>query len=54
MKKYIEIWNEAYNEYAENGIEGLKEYMQGVVDSGNLSDGDANTMMADIVETYNL
>lgn len=50
MKEFTTIWNEAYEAYAEQGIDGLNIYLENC----GLSKGDAETLKDDILATYNL
>jgi len=50
MKDFKEIWNGAYDAFAEQGIDGLNIYLQNC----GLSESDAEVIKDDVIETYNL
>jgi hypothetical protein len=50
MKNFTTIWNEAYEAYDEQGIDGLNIYLENC----GLPEADAETLKDDIIETYNL
>ena len=50
-----EIWNEAYNLFAETqNREAVRDYLKCHVAEGNILQGDAKQILADVVETYYL
>jgi len=51
---FKEIWNNAYNIYADYDYGLMWDYLREQVNNGNISYADAETMAEDIVETYNL
>ena len=52
--KFVEIWNEAYNLYCEDGEEQMWAFLREKVAENLLTEGDAQTMAEDIIETYKL
>ena len=51
---FTEIWNNAYNIFAETDDCQMWDYLREQIAMGNISQADAETMAEDIIETYNL
>ena len=49
-----EIWDNAYNTYAEGDYCLMWDYLREQVKNGNLTQDDAEEIAEDIVETYDL
>ena len=49
-KNFVDIWNEAYNIYIEQGKNEMQKYLE----KENISKGDALVMIEDIIQTANL
>lgn len=54
MKDMMTIWNNAYDEYVDNGHYSMWEYLKEEIQNGNLTKGDARCMAEDVVETAEL
>lgn len=51
---FIEIWNNAYNTYAETDECLMWDYLRAQIKVGNISKDDAETLAEDVIETYKL
>lgn len=49
-KNFVDIWNESYNIYIEQGKNEMQKYLE----KENISKGDALVMIEDIIQTANL
>ena len=54
MENFTEIYNNAYNTFAENDDCMMWDYLREQIKNGNISQADAEDMADDIIETYNL
>ena len=51
---FLEIWHEAYDLYCTHGKLAMHSYLRSLIRDGTLTQGDAETLAANIIETYNL
>ena len=51
---FVEIWNNAYNVYADGDYDLMWDYLREQINNGNISYDDAETIAESIVDTYNL
>ena len=54
MDHFTEIYNNAYDTYAEADDCVMWDYLREQVRLGNISQDDAEEMAEDVIETYNL
>ena len=54
MEQFTEIYNTAYNILVDSDTSMMWDYLFAEVKKGNISQGDAETMGEDIIDTYNL
>jgi len=54
MDNFTEIYNNAYNIFAETDDCMMWDYLREQINLGNISQEDAETMAEDIITTYNL
>lgn len=50
----VEIWNKAYDMYCDSGDSALRTYVYNLVYAGILSEDDADCLIRDVIDTYNL
>ena len=51
---FKEIWNNAYDIFAETDDMTMWKYLNEQIENGNMTKADAEIMAEDIIETYNL
>lgn len=50
----VEIWNKAYDLYCDCGASALYTYVYNLVREGIISEDDADCLIRDVIDTYNL
>lgn len=53
-EKFTEIWNNAYDIYCDTDEVIVWDYLKEQINNGNITFDDAQEMLNDIIETYNL
>ena len=54
MDNFVEIYNNAYNTYAETDDCMMWDYLREQIDNGNIDRATAEQIAEDVIETYNL
>jgi len=52
--EFLAIWQDAYELYCTNGKLAMHTYLRSLIRDGILTQGDAETLSDNIIETYNL